>query len=66
MNKKNLKTILALLLIILILIFLVFIEINSNEKYENIGIENLELNILFFNVGQAESILITNNNTQIC
>lgn len=45
------------------LIFLVFIEININEEYENIGIENSELNILVFNVGQAGSILII---IQIC
>ncbi len=65
MNKKNLKTILAVLLIILMLILLIFIEINTNKEYENIGIENSQLNILVFNVGQAESILITNNNTNM-
>ena len=33
MNKKNLKSILAVLIIILILIFLVCIEINTNKEY---------------------------------
>ena len=65
MNKKNLKSILAVLIIILILIFLVCIEINTNKEYGNIGIDNSELNIFFFNVGQAESILITNNNAKM-
>ena len=62
MNKKNLKLILAVLIVILILIFLVCIEINTNKEYGNIEIDNSKLNIFFFNVGQAESILITNNN----
>lgn len=62
MNKKDIKSILAVLIIILILIFLVCIEINTNKEYGNIGIDNSKLNIFFFNVGQAESILITNNN----
>ena len=65
MNKKNIKSILAVLIIILILIFLVCIEINTNKEYGNIGIDNSELNIFFFNVGQAESILITNNNAKM-
>lgn len=47
MNKKNLKSILAVLIIILILIFLVCIEININKEYGNIGIDNSELNIFF-------------------
>ncbi len=62
MNKKNLKLTLAILVVILILIFLVCIEINTNTEYGNIEIDNSKLNIFFFNVGQAESILITNNN----
>ena len=62
MNKKNLKSILAVLIVILVLIFLVGIEINTNKEYRNIEIDNSKLNIFFFNVGQAESILITNNN----
>ena len=33
-----------------------------NKEYENIKLHNSELNIFFFNVGQAESILMTNNN----
>ena len=45
MNKKNLKSILAVLIIILILIFLVCIEINTNKEYGNIGIDNSDLNI---------------------
>lgn len=65
MNKKNLKSILAALFIILILIFLVCVEINTNKEYGDIGIDNSELNIFFFNVGQAESILITNNKTNM-
>lgn len=62
MKNKNLKSTLAVLIVILILIFLVCIEINTNKEYGNIGIDNSKLNIFFFNVGQAESILITNNN----
>ena len=65
MNKKNLKSILAVLITILILIFLVCIETNTNKEYGNIGIDNSELNIFFFNVGQAESILITNDNAKM-
>lgn len=65
MNKKNIKSILAVLIIILILIFLVCIEINTNKEYRNIEIDNSKLNIFFFNVGQAESILITNNNAKM-
>lgn len=65
MNKKNLKSILTVLLIILVLIFLIFIEVNLNNKYGNIGIDSSELNIIFFNVGQAESILVTNNDVNM-
>lgn len=45
MNKKNIKSILAVLIIILISIFLVCIEINTNKQYGNIRIDNSELNI---------------------
>lgn len=65
MKNKNLKSTLAVLIVILILIFLVCIEINTNKEYGNIGIDNSKLNIFFFNVGQAESILITNNNKKL-
>lgn len=59
MKKKNI----VLVIIIVLLIFLSFIQINhQNNKYDNLEIDSSELNIFFFNVGQAESMLITSDN----
>lgn len=67
MKNKNISTIIAFILILILLMVLVYIsEVNyennnKNEIFGNIGLDSSELNILFFDVGQAESILITNN-----
>ena len=56
-------SIIASVVIIGLLIFLVFIQINhQTNKYDNLEIDSSELNIFFFNVGQAESILISSDN----
>lgn len=63
MKKRNIKSIIVLVLIIVALVFLSFIQLNyQTNKYDNLDIDNTKLNIFFFNVGQAESILITSNN----
>lgn len=66
MKRKNIEKIIVLVVIIALLIFLAFIQINhQTNKYDNLEINSSELNIFFFNVGQAESILITNNNAKM-
>ncbi len=66
MKRKNIEKIIVLVVIIALLIFLAFIQINhQTNKYDNLEIDSSELNIFFFNVGQAESILITNNNEKM-
>lgn len=66
MKRKNIEKIIFLVVIIALLIFLAFIQINhQTNKYDNLEIDSSELNIFFFNVGQAESILITNNNAKM-
>ena len=63
MKKKNIASFIALVVIIGLLIFLAFIQINhQTNKYDNLEIDSSELNIFFFNVGQAESILISSDN----
>lgn len=63
MKKKNMESIIVLVAILVLLIFGAFIQIkHQTNKYDNIEIDSSELNILFFNVGQAESILISSDN----
>ena len=68
--KKDTKQKIISGLIILIIIFLytLYLQINNpnfNDKYADININSDELNIFYFNVGQADSTLITLNNKNI-
>lgn len=67
MNGKNKKILSVLIsMILLILLFIVGINsLNTDSKYENLHINQEQLNIFYFNVGQAESIFITNNNSNM-
>ena len=61
MNKKKFKFLTKTILLMVMLICLAYIQKNIEKKeYEKDQIFNSQLNILFFNVGQAESMLITN------
>jgi len=72
MNNKNQKITLTIISIILIILLAVFgittNEVSNNNRinntsklYDNIGIDNSLLNIIYLNVGQADSTLITIN-----
>lgn len=70
-NNNKSKIISSILLILIVVICAIFAgnfkddgnyDSNSNNLYAKLEIDNSQLNIFLFNVGQAESILITNNN----
>ena len=59
------KIILGIILLIIILLCAIYVQLNNkntNNKYTDININNEELNIFYFNVGQADCTLITINN----
>lgn len=56
------KAILGIVLLIVIILCAVYVQLNSTNttnKYNDININSEQLNIFFFNVGQADSTLIT-------
>ena len=73
MKKKNIKQIITYVILVVLLIILAIIGVNNNTennqtigtgnsgKYANLHIDNELLNILYFNVGQADSTFITIN-----
>ncbi|MCI9177346.1 MAG: MBL fold metallo-hydrolase [Clostridia bacterium] len=67
--KKNTKQKLILAIILAIVVILCGLYIKWNEKfnnqYDNISISKEELNIFYFNVGQADCTLITINGKSI-
>lgn len=64
MNKrKQIYTIITVILLIILLICGIYYYKSNNEKQKiNINIDNSKLNIFYFYVGNADCILITNNN----
>lgn len=67
--KNKLKNIVIALILIFIIVILSIIYTNNNStnseidyKYTNINIDSDQLNIFYFNVGQADCTLITINN----
>ena len=67
--KNKLKNIVIALILIFIIVILSIIYTNNNStnseidyKYTNINIDSNQLNIFYFNVGQADCTLITINN----
>ena len=67
--KNKLKNIVISLILIFIIVILSIIYTNNNStnseidyKYTNINIDSDQLNIFYFNVGQADCTLITINN----
>ena len=67
--KNKLKNIVIALILIFIIVILSTIYTNNNStnseidyKYTNINIDSDQLNIFYFNVGQADCTLITINN----
>ena len=64
MKQKNNKSkiVLGIILLIIVIACAIYVEIlnkNTNNIYSQINIDNSKLNIFFFNVGQADSTLIT-------
>ena len=52
------KIILGIILIAVVILCGIYVQINSKTIYDNINIDASKLNIFYFNVGQADSILI--------
>lgn len=70
MKQKNSKSkiILGIILLIIVIVCAIYVEIlnkNTDNIYSQININNSKLNIFFFNVGQADSTLITYENKVI-
>ncbi len=60
-KKRIILIIIAFFIIIIVLILLRNYIDNSNKLYENLNVNQDELNIFYFNVGQEDSTLITIN-----
>ena len=62
-NKQNIHSVLILLIFIaFICVIAIFLNNNNNNTlYNDIGIDNDLLNVIYFDVGQADSTLITIN-----
>lgn len=60
MNKKSKKILYLIISILIVYFYNTFIEENLNTSYSNSL--TTDLKILFFDVGQADSIFISNNN----
>ena len=64
-NKKNFKQIIYTIIITLMLISLVYVATRNNNYIGELPTEDIikseELQIYFFNVGQADCILVRNN-----
>ena len=61
-NNNKSKIILGIILLIIVIACAIYVEIlnkNADNIYSQINIDNSKLNIFFFNVGQADSTLIT-------
>lgn len=67
MKQKNnkFKITLGIILILAIIICSFIVENHNNKKYIDVNIDNLKLNIFYFNVGQADCTLITINNKNL-
>lgn len=64
-NKSNFAILIIALIVLIILAYIINIQNNNtnyhSDYYDNIGINIDLLNIIYFNVGQADSTLITIN-----
>ncbi len=61
-NNTKQKVILGIILIILVIICAICVQVNNKSIYKDINIDKSQLNIFYFNVGQADSILIMYEN----
>ncbi len=61
-NNTKQKVILGIILIILVIICAIYVQVNNKSIYKDINIDKSQLNIFYFNVGQADSILIMYEN----
>ncbi len=67
-NTDKSKLILGIILLVIIIICAIFTSnnnLNKNNLYSNINIDNSKLNIFYFNVGQADSSLVMYNGKTI-
>lgn len=61
-NNNKSKIILGIILLIVVIVCVIYVEVINKETdniYRQINIDSSKLNIFFFNVGQADSTLIT-------
>lgn len=61
-NNNKSRIILGIILLIIVIVCAIYVEIlnkDTDNIYSQINIDNSKLNIFFFNVGQADSTLIT-------
>ncbi len=62
MNKENRKQVLATIIAICILLLLsIFLLNNYNENYYDYIVDSSKLQIIYFDIGEADSTLIMNN-----
>lgn len=62
MNKENRKQVLATIIAICILLLLsIFLLNNYNENHYDYIVDSSKLQIIYFDVGEADSTLIMNN-----
>ena len=67
-NNTKSKIVLGIILIISIILCAIYVQFNNqniSNRYSNININNEELNIFYFNVGQADCTLITINDKNL-
>lgn len=64
-NNKKSKVIFVIILILIIIVGAIYLQFLNNNTYNNVNIDKSQLNIFYFNVGQADSTLITLNNKSI-
>lgn len=59
--KSNLVVSIVLIILLFVCILIIYTQNNTSQYYDNIGMNKDLLNIIYFNVGQADSTFITSN-----
>ena len=57
-NNKKSKVIFVIILILIIIVGAIYLQFLNNNTNNNVNIDKSQLNIFYFNVGQADSSLV--------